>query len=106
MVYPKIALFWGAEKNRVPYMAYTALCSVHIRSVHMANFPNGVHEGANFNRKCVQLVKCESKVTNVTSQQHSVLGVWTVTRTVAKRSSKTRAATCDVTVEDAFTVLQ
>ena len=48
MVHPKIALFWGAEKNRVPYMAYTALCSVHIRSVHMANFPNGVHEGANF----------------------------------------------------------
>ena len=24
MVHPKIALFWGAEKNRVPYMAYTA----------------------------------------------------------------------------------
>ena len=24
MVHPKIALFWGAETNRVPYMAYTA----------------------------------------------------------------------------------
>ena len=34
------------------------------------------------------------------------VSVWTVTRTVTKRLSKTRAATCDVTREDAFTVPQ
>ena len=85
----------------------TALCSVHIRSVHIwLIFWTECMKSLTFNRKCVQLVKCEPEDTKLNVTATFGVSVWTVTRTVAKRLSKTRAATCDVTREEAFTVPQ